>query len=543
MTSSSLARTALGWLLALLLVACGAGTPAATPLASPAATLPAAATAQPAATGAYPVGTPAAPTAGPAAARQGTLRVAFDIPANLYPAFASSDSEIAILNAIYDYLVDIDTASKPQPRLATKWDVSADGLTYTFTLAPNVTFHDGSPLSAKDVVWTFDRLRDPAAKLPTSDLYGNIDSISAPSDQQVVFRLKQTNPFFLYDLSDNHALILKANTTDAATKFNGTGPFKVTNYSPENRMELAANDKYFVKDKPGVANLTFIFFKDQQASVSALRGNQVDLVMRMPGALFKQLQGDASLQSVQIPTNGFDLVRLRADRKPGNDPRVIQAFKLATDRKAIFDNVALGFGAIGRDSPIGPLFKGFYSEDTPLPARDVNAAKQLLAAAGYASGLKLDLHVPDSGDRPDLAVALKEQWKDAGIDVNPIVEPESVYYGNNGWLDVDLGITGWGSRPTPQFYLDVMLVTGAKWNEAHWSDPEFDKLAKQAGTTLDDSARAQAYKDVQRILIERGPVIIPYFFAQFGSIKKTFTNFNLQAFAGRTDLAAIRPAK
>ena len=514
------------------LVACAS----ATAPASPAAPTAAAGTAAPGAT--------TAPATSPAStARQGTLRVAFDIPAKLDPAFASSDSEIAILNAIYDYLVDIDTASKVQPRLASKWDISGDGLTYTFTLAPNVTFHDGTPLTAKDVVWTFDRLRDPKQQLPTSDLYANIDSISASGDQQVVFKLKQTNPFFLYDLSDNHALILKSNTTDAGSKFNGTGPFKVSNYSPENRMELVANDKYFINDKPGVANLTFIFFKDQQASISALRGSQVDLVMRMPSALFKQLQGDASLQSVQIPTNGFDLVRLRADRKPGNDPRVIKAFKLATDRKAIFDNVALGFGAIGRDSPIGPLFKPYYSEDTALPSRDAKAAKQLLADAGYASGLKLDLHVPDSGDRPDLAVALKEEWKEAGIDVTPIVEPESVYYGNNGWLDVDLGITGWGSRPTPQFYLDVMLVSGAKWNEAHWSDPEFDKLAKQAGATLDDSARAQAYKDIQRILIDRGPVIIPYFFAQFGAIKKTFSNFNLQAFAGRTDLAAVRAAK
>jgi peptide/nickel transport system substrate-binding protein len=137
---------------------------------------------------------------------------------------------------------------------------------------------------------------------------------------------------------------------------------------------------------------------------------------------------------------------------------------------------------------------------------------------------------------------LKEQWKDAGINANVIVEPESVYYGDNGWLAVDLGITGWGSRPTPQFYLDVMLKTGAKWNEAHWSDPEFDKLATEAGTTLDEATRTKDYKEIQRILIERGPIIIPYFFAQLGVISKKFTGFNLKAFAGRTDLSTIRPA-
>jgi peptide/nickel transport system substrate-binding protein len=520
----------------------------AAPTSAPATQLPAAT--QPPATEAPPTVTPLSPVPTPeptatAAAQsqaQSVLRVATEIPVQLDPASASSDAEIAVLNAVYDYLVDVDHENQLQPRLATEWSVSGDGLTYTFTLAPNVTFHDGSPLTPADVVWTFDRLRDPTLKLPTSDLYSNIDSIAASGDNGVVFKLKATNPFFLYDISDNHALVLKANTTDAATQFNGTGPFRVVNYSPENRMDLAANEKYFIKGKPGVSQLQLIFFKDPAASVDALRGGQVDLGTRMPTPLFQTLQKEPGLDAVSIPTNGFDLVRLRADRAPGNDPRVIQAFKLATDRQAIFEAVTLGLGAVGRDSPIGPLFKNYYSEDTPIPARDPQAAKALLVQAGHADGLTMDLHVPDSGDRPDLAVVLKEQWKDAGIDANVIVEPESVYYGDNGWLAVDLGITGWGSRPTPQFYLDVMLKTGAKWNEAHWSDPEFDKLATEAGTTLDEATRVKDYKEIQRILIERGPIIIPYFFAQLGVISKKFTGFNLKAFAGRTDLSTIRPA-
>jgi peptide/nickel transport system substrate-binding protein len=343
-------------------------------------------------------------------------------------------------------------------------------------------------------------------------------------------------------LSDNHALVLKADTADPATGFNGTGPFKVANYTPEDRLALTANESYFIPGKPGVAELEFIFFSDQAASVDALRGGQVDLVMRMPTPLFQTLQSEPGLNAVSIPTNGFDLIRLRSDREPGSDPRVIQAFKLATDRQAIFETVTLGLGAVGRDSPIGPLFTAYYSEETSIPPRDPEAARALLTEAGYPDGLKLDLHVPDSGDRPDLAVILKEQWAEAGIDANVIVEPESVYYGDNGWLEVDLGITGWGSRPIPQFYLDVMLVSGAEWNESHYANPEFDELAKLAGTTLNEAERVQAYQEIQRILIEEGPVIIPYFFPQLGAISDKFTGFEMKAFAGRTDLATIRPA-
>lgn len=485
---------------------------------------------------------PSAASTGP----QGALRVAMDIPVQLDPAFASSDAEIAILNAVYDYLIDVDENNRLQPRLAQTAQITPDGLSYTFELHPDARFHDGSPVTAADVIYTFNRLRDPDAGLPTSDLYSNIADIFAPGDtdpaqsKTVIFQLTQPDPFFQYNLSDNHALVVKAGTEDFTAAFNGSGPFKVVSYSPENRMELAANTDYFVDGKPGVATLDFIFFSDQAASIDALRGGQVDVVLRMPTPLYLTLQGQPGIQTVSVPTNGFDLVRLRADQEPGNKPEVIEAFKLATDRQAIFDQVALSLGAVGRDSPIGPLFADYYSEAAPIPARDPAKARELLAAAGYPDGLTLDLHVPDSGDRPDLAVVLKEQWAEAGITVNVIVEPESVYYGDNGWLEVPLGITGWGSRPTPQFYFDVMLVCGAIWNESRFCDEEFDALARTAGTTLDESERVAAYGEMQRILIERGPIIVPYFFAQLGAIRDGFDGFALKAFAGRTDLAAIR---
>jgi peptide/nickel transport system substrate-binding protein len=455
------------------------------------------------------------------------------------PAFISSDSEVLVANHVYDYLVDIDPDSNIIPRLATDWSISDDGLTYVFTLAEGVAFHDGSPLTADDVAWTFNRLRDPDLELPTASLYENITDVQATGTLEVTFTLANPNPFFLFDLSDNHALVLKAGTDDADTNFNGTGPFKVVNYSPEDRIEMEANPDYFIPGQPRLAGLEVIFFNDEAASVDALRSGQVDLVMRMSTDLFLSLQGEPGIVTVDIPTNGFDLVRLRSDRAPGNNPLVIEALKLATDRWAIFQVVQQGFGAVGRDSPIGPLYDAFYTEETTIPARNPQAARDLLTDAGYPNGLELDLHVPDTGGRPNLAVVLKEQWAEAGVQVNVLVEPESVYYGDDGWLEVDLGITGWGSRPYPQFYLDVMLKCDAIWNESHFCDAEFDQLATTAGTSLDEQERIDTYHEIQRLLIERGPVIIPYYFAQFGAISDQFDGFELKAFAGRTDFREV----
>ena len=468
----------------------------------------------------------------------GTLRVAMQPVVNIDPIAISSDSEVLVANHVYDYLIDIDHLSNPIPRLATGWEISDDGLTYTITLAEGVTWHDGSDFSAADVVWTFERLRTTEGA-PTFDLYSNIVSIEATGDLEVTFKLASPNPFFLYDLSDNHALVLKADTTDAETNFNGTGPFVVTNYSPEDRIEMLANENYFIPDQPKLAGLQIIFFNDDTAAVEALRGGQIDFAMRMSTALFESLKEEPGVITMDIPTNGFDLIRLRSDRAPGNDPRVIQALKLATDREAIFNVVQQGYGAMGNDSPIGPLYDAYHDETAVPPARDVEAARALLAEAGYGDGLKITLHTPDTGNRPDLAAVLKEQWAEIGVDIEISVEPESVYYADDGWLEVDLGITGWGSRPYPQFYLDVMLVSDAIWNESHFSDAEFDSLAALAGTTLDEEERIQAYADIQRLLIERGPIIIPYYFAQFGAINDRFQGLNLKAFAGRTDFRPV----
>jgi peptide/nickel transport system substrate-binding protein len=473
------------------------------------------------------------------AAPEGVIRVAMQPMVQTDPAFISSDSEVLFANHVYDYLVDINPQNQIVPRLATEWTVSDDGLTYSFTLAEDIVFHDGTALTAEDVVWTFERLADPDLGTPTADLYSNIEAIEASGDGQVTFTLDEPNPFFLFDLSDNHALVLKANSANPATDFNGTGPFKVESYTTEDRVVLVANADYFIEGIPRLAGMEIIFFNDQSAMADALRGGQIDLMLRMSTSMFESLKADPDIVTFDIPTNGFDLIRLRSDRPPGDDPRVVQALKLATDREEIFELVQQGYGAVGRDSPIGPLYVDYYSEAVPIPERDVAAARALLEAAGFEAGLQLELHTPDTGGRPDLAAVLKQQWAEAGVEVEVLVEPESVYYGEDGWLEVDLGITGWGSRPLPQFYLDVMLECGATWNESHFCDAEFDELSGLAGSTLDEAERAAAYGEIQRILIERGPVIIPYYFAQFGALRDGFEGFELKAFAGRTDLSLV----
>lgn len=467
-----------------------------------------------------------------------TLRIGYDRIEQTDPALISSDAEVSVANAVYDYLVDVDAENRIQPRLATSWETSEDGLTFVFQLTEGAAFHDGTPLTAADVVYTFDRLRNPDSGYPTADLYSNITDIAASGEYEVTFNLAQRNPFFLFDLSDNHALVIKEGTEEA-TDFNGTGPFKVVDYQVEDRIELEANGEYFIAGQPKVDRLEYIFFADRTAAVDALRTEQVDLVMQLPTPLYQGLEGEEGIDRYQVATNAFPVVRLRADQPPGDDPRVMQAMRMAIDREAIFELVQQGMGALGRDTPVGPLYTDFYTEEIPLPEHDVEAAADLLAEAGYEDGLDLTLRLPEAQNFPDLAVVLKEQLEPAGFNIEVSVEPEGVYYGENGWLEAPFGITGWGSRPYPQFYLDVMLVCGAKWNESHFCNEEFDQLAQTAGTTTDRDEQIEAYHQMQRLLIEQGPIIVPFFFPQLGAQQDYVEGFRMKAFPGRSDFRPV----
>ena len=472
-----------------------------------------------------------APFANLVRAQDNTLRIAKLTPATLHPLSASGDSEIAILNAVYDYLIDTDAAANLVPRLASAWNVSEDGMTYTLQIREDAAWHDGSPVTVDDALWTLNW--HIAEESTVSNLLASVESMSAGDGNTLVLALNAPNPDFLYNLSDNKLVILKADAADIGEVFNGSGPFTLDEIIPGDRAIMSANAAYW-GGAPTIDKLEIIFFDDYQAGIAAVRGGTADGTMRMDNASFIGFGDDLQFSATDIPTSGHYLARLRYDQAPGNDLRVRQAFKLATDRDAIWERVQLGFGAVGKDSPIGPAFGQYFLADVDPPPRDPAAAAALLAEAGYPDGLDMTLYAPNSGSYPDLAQTLAAQWEEAGIRVEIQLEDENSYWVED-WMNVNLGITGWGSRPYPQFYLDIAYQSDAKWNESRYSDARVDELIDIARSSQDQSERVAAYKEIQQIMLDSGPVIVPFFFAQFMVLSSRVSGIELHPFAGRTN--------
>ena len=211
-----------------------------------------------------------APLAGAVQAQDSeALRIAWLTPAQLDPRSVSGMSEIAVLNALYDYLFETDAASNLIPVLASSWERNDDGSQYTLQLVENAVFHDGSLLTAKDVVWTIEWQLDAGGTI--ADVLAAIVSVEARGDRTVVFELSAPDPDFLYRLTEYKIVMLKAGAENTGVVFNGTGPFIMEELLPGDRAIMRANQNYW-RGAPTIDRLEFLFFDDQQAAIAAVQG-------------------------------------------------------------------------------------------------------------------------------------------------------------------------------------------------------------------------------------------------------------------------------
>jgi len=467
------------------------------------------------------------PAGGPK--RGGILRHALPPVAQFDPAFLTSVSDDEVSRPWHDFFVHLDEDNLPdfERSLATGYEVNEEATVWTLALRQGVQFHNGKNLTAEDIVFTYNRLRDPEVGAPTVGTYANITDIEALDDYTIRFTLENPNPDFLFDLGEYHAVVVDSDTTDFETEWNGTGPFIIESYAPEDRVVFKRNPNYWMIGEDGeplpyLDGMEYIFLTEPSAQVEALRGGQVHWVNKLLPEFVEPLESDPDIVVPMKPSNFSYVIGMRSDRGPTSDNRVRQAIKLATDRSAILEAVALGLGVTGRDTPIG-LAYGDYYLDVPEPERDVEKAKALLAEAGYPDGLEIVLTTLDQHSVKAIAVVLKEQLAEAGITVNIEIVPSDVFYGTDLWLEADFSIVNWGGRPYPLLYLSLAYECGAIWSSTHWCDEELDELAQTVASELDHAKRVELYHQIQEIFMERGTIIVPFFqsnlFAHSASVK------------------------
>lgn len=300
---------------------------------------------------------------------------------------------------LFEGLTRIGSKGEVLPALAERWDISADGMTYTFHLRQGVKFHDGSDFDASDVKFSLDRARGEGSTNAQKALFKGIDDVSVSDAQTVVVKLKSPAGNFLFNMGWGDAVIVAPETAEG-NKANpvGTGPFKFGSWVKGASVNLVKNASYWGKPV-ALEKATFRFISDPAAALSSMLAGDLDAFANFPAPeTIPQLRADPRFTVVIGSTEGETILSTNNTKPPFDDVRVRRAIAHALDRQSIIDGAMFGLG-----TPIGTHFAPHHPAYVDLVNRypmDLDGAKKLLADAGYPNGFKATLKLPPPHLRP-----------------------------------------------------------------------------------------------------------------------------------------------
>ncbi|MGZ4165904.1 MAG: ABC transporter substrate-binding protein [Solirubrobacteraceae bacterium] len=483
--------------------------------------------------------TSGAPTKG------GTLKLASQAPAAaVNPLTVADAGGLCMLAQTGEFLTfDNNQALQLQPMLATSWKPSKNGSVWTFKLRPNVKFHNGQPLTADDVVWTFQQQADTKNAANALSTFSGVlqpSGVQKVDDTTVAFHLEAPNGSFPYIISsDNYNCIIVPKGTDFAkwqTTFMGTGPFKLKSYSQNQSATFVANPDYW-GGAPNLASTEFTFYTQQQPQILALQGGQVDVIVQFVAQGASSILNSSSYNLIKLKSSNHRQLSMRNDKAPFTDARVRQAIAYSLNRPAMVQALLASLGEVGNDSPFAPKFP---STDTSIPQRTQNIAKakQLLSAAGHPNGFSTELFTEQYEEIPALATVIQQSAKAIGVNISLKVEPQSGYYGkatygNSDWLDGIMSLVDYGDRGVPNVYLQSALTSNGPWNAAHFKNSQYDSLVKQYVATVDLQTQKSLAGKIQTLLLNETPIVVPYFIDGLTATTKSVHGVN------PTSIAAI----
>jgi len=416
-------------------------------------------------------------------------------PTNLDPTTGGAAAAIRTVTDlnIFNGLTKIDKDGATQPDLATSWDISPDGLTYTFHLKPDVKFSDGTPFSADDVKWTLDRDRAPDSKSAQKQLFANIASVDVVDPATVKVTLTQPQGDFLYDMGWGDAVIVSPKTAETnVTNPVGTGPYEVSEWVKADHITLVPNPNY-TGTKPALDKVTFKFIADPTAASSAVQAGDVDVFSAFPAPeLLDQFKSDPRFQVIVGSTQGETILAMNNAHPPLDSVKVREAIAHALNRKEIIDGAQFGYG-----TPIGSFFPPgdpAYIDLTSISNFDPDKSKQLLADAGVKD-LTLTFKVPPAAYARAAAPIIQQELANVGIKVNVV---------NVEWAD-------WIANVFQGAYdYDLTMISHVEANDfAAFGKPGYyinykadalNALVTELGKTTDPAKQISIKQDIQKQL-------------------------------------------
>ncbi|MGP3989805.1 ABC transporter substrate-binding protein [Streptomyces sp. 3N207] len=414
-----------------------------------------------------------------------------------------NESDYLILALVYDTLAVPGAKENTVPRLASGWKPSKDLKTWRFTLAKGATFHDGSPVTAEDVVWSLKRLRNTpsgTARLPGI----KAKNIRAEGSDTVVLVSDYANAELPLMLRFTTFVLKKGTKDKDIEKAPGTGPFKLDWYKGGN-ARLVRNDKWF-KRAPYLDAIEVKMFETPQAMANALLAGQIDVASNGGAIAARTAKSRSDVKVIRRRDDMAMPIVMRTSDGPFADPKVREAMRLVVDRDAMVKQVLSGYGTVAND--VMGTGDPAYDRKLPQRKRNVKKAKKLLKEAKFDFDKTYELiTTEDISGLAESATLFASQARDAGVKIKVVKQESGTFY-EKTWLKGTLYTNYWGTNDSVLFYASKTLTSGAGQNETDWHDEDFDAAYRKVIKTADQKARTAALREVQKIEYERSGYLL-----------------------------------
>lgn len=436
-------------------------------------------------------------------------------PQSFHPNRVSDDGAWPINQNIFNRLVKLNAFNEFVPDLAKDWEFSDDGLTLTFNLHDNVTWHDGEPFSSADVKYTYDTML--AESWAHANSLSTVESIDTPDENTVVFNLKNADSSIVAKLSWYGTFILPKHIyegTDHATNPAnqspiGTGPFKFVEYEPGVAITLERNDDFFGGDID-VKTLIFRIIPDESTLLQAFKTGEIDYISSLPNANINDFDDDDNYEVIQSLGINRTYVTFNLEDEDFGNVAVRRAVAHALDQQSVYDRV--GGAGVKAEYLISPVFTDYVNDDYKLPETNIDRAIELLEEAGYtrnADGYFIEATFDYfvSGNFGDIASIVAANLEKAGIKLT-LNALEISAWQQKVMDDKDFSITMLAGYQGPDVSgVDNRVKTTGSTNIAGFSNAELDEALSLAVQFSDVADRKAYYDEAQRIMAEELPMV------------------------------------
>jgi len=419
--------------------------------------------------------------------------------------------------SLCDKLVEITPELEIIPALATAWEWSADGMTLTMNLRDDVTFHDGEPFNAQAVAANIDRSKN----LPESRRKSEVKSITGTKvvdEYTIEIMLANPDATIMAQFADRAGMMLSPKATEKMGLDFGSapvcaGPFSFTERVQQDRIVLSKFADYYRADEINFDSVTFLPIADDAVRLANLRAGDVHMIERLPATSVASVKADDSLLMEQAVSLGYQGLTInvnnsdRAQTPLGMDSKVRQALSLAIDREALNQVVFEGVFAAG-NQPFPPT-SPWYDASNPIPARDVAAAKALLAEAG-AENIEIEVQVSTNPVAGQVVQVVQAMAAEAGIKINIVAKEFATLLKEQSAGAYEVSQIGWSGRVDPDGNIHQFMTCEGGINDSKYCNPAVDDLLNKARTSTDIATRKASYDSARTILVEDMPIIYLY---------------------------------